>query len=375
MGVPFVDLKAQHLTIRKELDAALRDVIDASAFILGPAVERFERHFAEYLGVEEVVAVSNGTTAIQLALLALNIGPGDDVLLPAHTFIATAEAVSHVGARPVFVDVRPDTGNMNPELLQAAVTPRTRAILPVHLYGQPADMEPILRFGWANGLAVVEDAAQAHGAYYRGRRAGSFGRAACFSFYPGKNLGAFGEGGAIATGDPELALRLRRLRDHGQTSRYHHAEVGYNARMEGIQGAVLDVKLRHLDAWNKARRAHAAFYTRGLAITGARVPIEAMGCDSVFHLYVIRTERREELRAHLGERGIQTGLHYPIPVHLQDAYASLGHREGDFPVAEAWARECLSLPMYAELSREQQNEVIQAVKSFSLNAVQQSNKG
>jgi dTDP-4-amino-4,6-dideoxygalactose transaminase len=373
VGVPFVDLKAHHLAIRPELDEALRDVINSSAFVLGPAVERFERHFAEFLSVEEVVATNNGTTALQLALLALNVGPGDEVIVPAHTFIATAEAVSHVGARPVLVDVRHDTANLNPDLLSAALTPRTRAIIPVHLYGQPADMEPILRFAFENNLIVLEDACQAHGAYYRGRRAGTFGRAACFSFYPGKNLGAFGEGGAIATNDPELALRLRRLRDHGQTSRYQHAEVGYNARMEGIQGAVLDVKLRHLDRWNQARRSHAAYYTRGLAITGARVPIEALGCDAVFHLYVIRTELRDELRAHLSDRDIQTGLHYPVPVHLQDAYAALGYREGDFPVAEAWARECVSLPMYPELSHAQMNDVIQAVKSFALSTVRQAN--
>lgn len=374
MGVPFVDLKAQYRSIQGEIDAAIREVVESAAFVLGPAVEHFEREFADYLGVEEVVGVSNGTVALQLTMLALGIGPGHDVIVPAHTFIATAEAVSHVGARPVFVDVHRDTANLDASLLPRAVTPNTRAIIPVHLYGQPADLEPILRFAAERGLAVIEDACQAHGAHYRGRRVGSFGRAGCFSFYPGKNLGAYGEGGAIATNDHELATRLRRLRDHGQTERYHHAEVGYNARLEGIQGAVLGVKLRYLDRWNLKRRAHAEIYREDLARSSVTLPAEAESCESVYHLFVVRSERRDELRRHLASREIQTGLHYPIPVHLQDAYAALGHREGDFPEAEAWARECLSLPMYAELTKAHLNEVIQGVKSFSLEAVQQSNK-
>jgi len=375
VGVPFVDLKAQYQSIQEEIDAAIREVVASCAFVLGPAVERFERDFAEFLGVEEVVGVNNGTAALQLTLLALGIGPEDEVIVPAHTFIATAEAVSHVGARPVFVDVRRDTANLDASLLAAAVTPRTRAIVPVHLYGQPADMEPILRFASERGLIVVEDACQAHGAHYRGRRVGSFGRAGCFSFYPGKNLGAYGEGGAIATNDHELATRLRRLRDHGQTERYHHAEVGYNARLEGIQGAVLGVKLQHLDRWNRARRAHAAVYEEELAVAGVTIPFEAESCESVYHLFVVRSERRDALREHLGALGVQTGLHYPIPVHLQDAYAALGHHEGDFPESEAWARECLSLPMFAELTFQQMDEVIQGVKSFGLTTAPQANKG
>ena len=373
MGVPFVDLKAQYQNIRGEVNAAIQEVIESTAFVLGPAVERFEREFADYLGVEEVVGINNGTAALQLTLLALGIGPGDEVILPAHTFIATAEAVSHVGARPVFVDVVRDTGNMDALHLAGAVTSQTRAILPVHLYGQPADMEPILRFAGTKGIPVIEDACQAHGARYRGRRAGSFGRASCFSFYPGKNLGAYGEGGAVATNDAELAARIRRLRDHGQTKRYHHAEVGYNARLEGIQGAVLGVKLRHLDLWNRARRAHAATYAEDLAGLDVLLPVEADGCESAYHLYVIRSDRRDALRAHLDEHGIQTGLHYPIPVHLQDAYADLGHSEGDFPEAESWARECLSLPMFPELTFAQIDLVIQGVKSFGYSAVPQPN--
>jgi dTDP-4-amino-4,6-dideoxygalactose transaminase len=374
VGVPFVDLKGQYQSIQGEIDAAIREVVESCAFVLGPAVERFERDFADYLGVEEVVGVNSGTAAIQLTLLALGIGPEDEVIVPAHTFIATAEAVSQTGSRPVFVDVHRDTANLDASLLAAAVTPRTRAILPVHLYGQPADMEPILRFASERGLMVIEDACQAHGAHYRGRRVGSFGRAGCFSFYPGKNLGAYGEGGAIATNDHELALRLRRLRDHGQTERYHHAEIGFNARLEGIQGAVLGVKLQHLDRWNRARRAHASVYCEDLKSAGVTLPVEAESCESVYHLFVVRSERRDALREHLASRGVQTGLHYPIPVHLQDAYAALGHREGDFPESEAWARECLSLPMFPELSFAQIDQVIQGVKSFGLTAVPQANK-
>jgi dTDP-4-amino-4,6-dideoxygalactose transaminase len=373
VAVPFVDLKAQYKTIKVEVDAALRTVIEDAAFVLGPAVERFENDFAEFLGVKHVVGTNNGTTALQLALLALGVGPGDEVIVPAHTFVATAAAVSHVGARPVLVDVQEDTGNIDPDALPGATTGRTKAIIPVHLYGQAADLDPILAFADSRGLAVLEDACQAHGAKYRGARAGSFGAASCFSFYPGKNLGAYGEGGAVTTNDPALAARVRRLRDHGQSRRYHHEEVGFNARMEGIQGAVLGVKLPHLDAWNHARARHAEAYSMGLADTGIEVPGVRADRDHVFHLYVIRTAERDELREHLAKRSIQTGLHYPIPVHLQPAYASLGYREGDFPVAERWAREGLSLPMYPELERLQLDEVILGVRSFAISAVSQAN--
>jgi dTDP-4-amino-4,6-dideoxygalactose transaminase len=374
VGVPFVDLKAQYETIRGEVNASIQEVIEASSFVLGPAVERFEKEFAKYLGVEEVVGINNGTAALQLSLLAMDIGEGDEVIVPAHTFIATAEAVSHVGAVPVFVDVRRDSGNLDASLLPAAITDRTRAILPVHLYGQPADLEPILHVAAEHRIPVIEDACQAHGARYHQRRVGSFGRASCFSFYPGKNLGAYGEGGAVATDDTELAARVRRLRDHGQTERYRHAEIGYNARMEGIQGAVLAVKLRHLDAWNRARRERAGDYAARLGRTDLVLPVEAPGCESVYHLYVIRSKRRDALRAHLTDQGIQTGLHYPVPVPLQAAYSELGHREGDFPEAEAWARECLSLPLFAELAPGQVEEVIQGVKSFSYSGAPQANQ-
>jgi len=375
MPVPFVDLKAQYRAIRSEIDAAIQDVVANTAFVLGPAVERFERNFAEFLGVRHVVGTSNGTTAIQLSLLAMDVGPGHEVIVPAHTFIATAEAVSHVGARPVLVDVLEDTGNIDPERLEAAVTRRTRAIIPVHLYGNPADLEAILAIADAKGIPVIEDACQAHGARYKGQRVGSFGTMSCFSFYPGKNLGAYGEGGAVATDDDDLAARIRRLRDHGQSQRYHHAEIGYNARLEGIQGAVLAVKLRHLDAWNRLRREHAEYYSSRLAQTGVRVPVVRSDSEPVVHLFVIRAEDRDGLKSHLDGRGIQTGLHYPIPLHLQSAYADLGYKEGDFAASEAWAREGLSLPMYPELTRDLLDEVIEGVKAFGLVAVPQPNKG
>ena len=373
MAVPFVDLKAQYRAIKPEVDEAIRAVIEDAAFVLGPAVERFENDFARYLGVDSVVGTSNGTTALQLSLLALGVGEGDEVIVPAHTFIATAEAVSHVGAKPVLVDVREDTGNLDPAALPAATTARTKAIIPVHLYGQPADMDPIMEFAGSRGIAILEDACQAHGAAYRGVRVGSFGVASCFSFYPGKNLGAYGEAGAVATNDPDLAARVRRLRDHGQSQRYYHAEVGYNARMEGIQGAVLGVKLRHLDAWNRARVGHAAYYSTGLSDGDVEAPVTAPDRDHVFHLYVVRSPDREELREHLTSRGVQTGLHYPVPLHLQPAYESLKYRPGDFPVAERWAREGLSLPIFPEMKRDQLDEVILGVKSFRLTAVPQAN--
>ena len=374
MGVPFVDLKAQYRTIQHEIDAAIRDVIENTAFVLGPAVERFEHDFARYLGVDHVVATNNGTTALQLALLALEIRAGDEVIVPAHTFIATAEAVAHVGATPVFVDVLEETGNLDPTRLADASTARTRAIIPVHLYGQPADLDPILEFARGRGISVREDACQAHGATYHGRRVGSFGVASCFSFYPGKNLGAYGEGGAVATDDPHLAARVRRLRDHGQTKRYEHAEIGYNARMEGIQGAVLAVKLRYLDDWNEARRAKASAYSQALTGTpNLQLPATARDREHVFHLYVVRTEERDALREHLAALGIPTGLHYPVPLHLQGAFSNGSDRTGEYPIAERWARTGLSLPLFAELTEEQQAEVIQGVKSFSLLPAAQPN--
>jgi len=365
MSVPFVDLKAQYRSIRGEIETAIHDVIESSGFVLGPAVERFEAEFAEYLGVDYVIGINSGTMALQLALLAIGVGPGDEVIVPAHTFVATAAAVSHVGASPVLVDVLARTGNLDPSLLEGAITSRTRAILPVHLYGQPADLDPILELAEPRGIAVIEDACQAHGALYRGLPVGTFGIASCFSFYPGKNLGAYGEAGAVATDDPAIAARIRRLRNHGERERYKHVEIGFNARMEGIQGAVLSVKLRHFNEWNDARRVCAADYAAALSECGLELPGVEPDRNHVYHLYVVRTGDRDDLRQHLAEQGIQTGLHYPVPIHLQEAYRGLGYCEGDFPVAEHWAARCLSLPMYAELTTAQVDEVVEGVKSWA----------
>jgi dTDP-4-amino-4,6-dideoxygalactose transaminase len=356
MRVPFLDLPAQNRSIWPELQAALDPVLAQGQFILGPAVERFEAAFAGYVGVRHCVALNNGTSALHLALLACGVGAGDEVVTTPATWVSTAWAVSYLGARPVFVDIDPRTYTLDPAQAERAITPRTRALLPVHLYGQAADLGPLCALAEAQGLALVEDAAQAHGARYAGRRVGSFGRAGCFSFYPGKNLGAFGEGGCVVTDDDDLAVRVRRLRDHAQSGRHHHVEVGFNARMEGVQGAVLAAKLPHLEAWNAARGRHAALYRELLAgLAGLVLPQEREPGSHVWHLFVVlvRGWEREELRAALQERGVLTGVHYPTPVPFQPAYASLGYRRGDFPVAEDLMAHCLSLPLYPELTRAQ----------------------
>jgi dTDP-4-amino-4,6-dideoxygalactose transaminase len=367
--VPFVDLKAQYRSIGPEVDEAIRRVLETSAFILGPAVEEFERAFAAYLGAEFCVGVSNGTAAVQLGLAACGVGAGDEVILPANTFIATAEAVSALGAVPVLVDCEPDSSNIDPERIEAAITPRTRAVVPVHLYGQPADLDPVFDVARRHGLEVVEDAAQAHGARYKGRRVGALGRAGSFSFYPGKNLGAYGEGGAVVTNDAEVARRLRLLRDHGSARKYEHEIVGHNYRLEGIQGAVLSVKLKRLDEWNALRRAHAARYRELLAPleeAGALgLPREMPYAEHVYHLFVVQSDERDELQKHLAAAGVQTGIHYPGPVHLQPAYRPLGHKPGDFPEAERQARRVLSLPMFAELTEEQLARVAESVAAWA----------
>ena len=362
MNVPFLDLKAQYATIKPEIDAAIQSVVDSCAFAGGPFVERFEREFAAYCGARHCVAVGNGTEALWLILLAKGIGEGDEVITVANTFIATAEAVSYCQARPVFVDVDERFYTMDPDLLQKAITRSTRAIIPVHLYGQPVDMDPILAVAAEHGLAVIEDACQAHGALYKGRKAGSIGEAAAFSFYPGKNLGAYGEAGAIVTNDDELAQRTRMLRDHGQSSKYTHDVIGMNCRMDGIQGAVLSVKLRHLDDWNEARMRHAAAYARLLSDAGvAGLPACAPYARHVYHIYGVRVAQRERAMAELKEAGVGCGIHYPVPVPLQKAYGGNGFSVGAFPVSERCARETLSLPMYAELSDEQIAHVTQAL--------------
>jgi dTDP-4-amino-4,6-dideoxygalactose transaminase len=372
MPVPFVDLQAQYRSIKSEVDAAIQRVLDTSAFILGQEVEAFERAFAAYAGARECVGVSNGTAAIQLALMACGVGAGDEVIVPANTFFATAEAVSTSGATPVFVDCDPASSNIDVKKIEAAITPRTRALLPVHLYGRPADLDAVFEIANRRNLIVIEDAAQAHGARYRGRRVGSLARAGCFSFYPGKNLGAYGEGGAVVTDDREVARRVRMLRDHGSELKYRHELVGYNFRLEGIQGAVLGVKLKHLDNWNALRRAHAARYRELLAPLEAAgaltLPRESPDAEHVYHLFVIESAARDSLQRYLAAAGVSTGIHYPVPVHMQPAYASLGHKEGDFPATEAQSRRVLSLPMFAELSERQIKYVADAVADFCAQA-------
>src|SRR5215212_7470363 len=368
MPVPFVDLQAQYRSIKAEVDAAVQRVLDTSAFILGREVEAFERAFAEYVGARECVGVSNGTAAIQLALQACGVGPGDEVVVPANTFFATAEAVSTAGATPVFADCDSDSSNIDAGRIEEVITERTRAVIPVHLYGQPADLDAVFEVAERHNLIVIEDAAQAHGARYKGKRVGPLARAGCFSFYPGKNLGAYGEGGAVVTDDAEVARRLRMLRDHGSEQKYRHELVGYNFRLEGIQGAVLSVKLKHLDDWNALRRQHAARYRvllAPLADSGTLVlPREADYAEHVYHLFVVQTDARDGLQRYLSAAGVQTGIHYPVPVHLQPAYAALGHKEGDFPVAESQARASLSLPMFAELTEGQVSYVAEAVGDY-----------
>ncbi len=364
MHVPFLDLQAQHAPIREQLEAAIGEVIDSSAFAGGPFVAAFEKDFATYCGARVAIGTGNGTDALWLALLALGVGAGDEVVTVPSTFMATAEAITYCGARPVFVDIEEQTYTLNPALLESAITPRTKAIIPVHLFGQMADMDSILEIANRHGLPVIEDACQAHGALSKGRGAGTLGRAGCFSFYPGKNLGAFGEAGAVVTSDPGLEDKIKTLRDHGQVRKYFHSLVGWNARMDGIQGAVLRVKLKLLNAANARRREHAASYGRLLAdLEGVVLPTTALGNDHVHHIYAIRVKNRDLVLRLLAERGISAAIHYPIPVHLQEAYRSLGYRPGSFPVAERCAEEFLSLPMYPELCQAQLDAVAQGLEA------------
>jgi dTDP-4-amino-4,6-dideoxygalactose transaminase len=336
----------------------------SNSYILGEEVELFEQEFAAYCGVSHAVGVDSGTSALELLVRAYGIGPGDEVITAANTFVATTFAISYTGARPVLVDIDPCTFTVDIAQVQEAITPRTRAIIPVHLYGQPADMDPIMALARQHNLIVIEDACQAHGARYKGRRVGSLGHAAAFSFYPAKNLGAFGDGGMVVTNDPDIAETVRKLRNYGQSAKYHHELLGYNRRLDTLQAAVLRVKLKYLDEWNAARRAHARLYQQLLGGNGIRLPVEANYAEPVWHLYVIRTVARDRLQAHLKERRIGTGIHYPIPIHLQPAYRDLNYGVGDFPVTEHCAGELLSLPMYAELMPEQIAYVASSIKEF-----------
>jgi len=364
MRVPFLDLNAHHRVIQDEILAAIREVIESSAFAGGPFVARFEEDFAAYCHTRFAAGVGSGTDALWLALLACGIGPGDEVITVPNSFLATAEAISVSGAAPVFVDVNPRTYTMDPELLEAAITPRTKAIIPVHLFGQMTDMDPIMEFARRRKLVVIEDACQAHGAEYKGLRAGSIGHAGCFSFYPGKNLGAMGEAGAVVTNDPAVHEKIQVLRDHGQRAKHHHSHIGWNARMDGIQAAVLRVKLKVLDRSNAARRSHARLYENRLGNRGDLItPKEAEYGTHVYHVYAVRVKGRDQLQRALTDRGIASGIHYPIPIHFQEAYGHLKLGRGSFPVAERCAEEFLSLPMFPELTPEQIEAVVREVNS------------
>ena len=358
-------MKAQYAAIRPDIDAAIQRVIDSTNFIFGEEVADFERDFAAFSGARGAVGVASGSAALHLALLALGLGPGAEVITTAHTFIATAAAISHTGATPVFVDIDPRTYNLDPELVEAAITPRTRAIVPVYLYGQPAELRTLTDIARRHHLWLIEDAAQAHGAECEGKRAGSIGDLACFSFYPGKNLGAYGDAGAVTGNDESLLARVRKLRDHGRATKYEYSEVGFCERLDGLQAAILGAKLPHLEKWTEARRAHALLYNELLADSEVVTPFESPNVRHVYHLYVIRTPRRDSLLDRLKGKGIGAAIHYPVPLHRQEAYVKRGYGSLSLPVTERVAAEVVSLPIYPELSREQIDYVTRAVKQES----------
>jgi dTDP-3-amino-3,4,6-trideoxy-alpha-D-glucose transaminase len=363
-SIPLVDLKAQYAAIRPAVDRAVQSVLDSTNFIMGPEVKGFEQAFAAYCGVEQCAGVASGTAALDLVLRTLNVGPGNEVITVAHTFIATAEAISSVGARPVFVDIDSLTYTMDPQALAAAITPATRAILPVHIYGQPADMDAIMAVGRRHGIPVVEDAAQAHGATWNGVRAGGLGDAACFSFYPGKNLGAYGDAGAVTTAKTDLATQVRLLRNHGRRSKYLHEIKGYGERLDTLQAAILTAKLEFLDEWTAARRRLATRYGELLQNSDLVLPYVAPQANPAWHLYVVRTPQRDALLEHLQKNGIGAGVHYPLPLHLQPAYADLDYQRGTLPVSEEVADTCLSLPLYPEMTDGQQDRVVAVIYDF-----------
>jgi dTDP-4-amino-4,6-dideoxygalactose transaminase len=383
MNVPFLDLKTQFREIEREVVPMVKEAMANAAFIGGPQVSGFETEFAAFCDSKYCVGVNSGTDALRFALLAAGVGPGDEVITVPHTFIATTEAISQVGAKPVFVDIDPKTYNMDPDKLEdylntrlagsvsgpepqaSSLKPRPKAVIPVHIYGQPADMDPILELAGSKNLVVIEDACQAHGAFYKGKKAGSMGLAGCFSFYPGKNLGAYGEGGAVVTQESGIADKIRMVRDHGQAQKYYHDLEGYNGRLDAIQAGVLRIKLRRLEGWNEARRQNAKYYDELLSeIPGVTIPMQENGAVSVYHLYVILVDNRDDLQEFLSDKGIGTGLHYPLPLHVQKAYAHLGYKEGDFPVTESVASRLLSLPMFPELTKAQIEYVANAIKEF-----------
>jgi len=364
--IPYFDLPAQLRGLRQEVDAAIARTLDQCSFCLGPDVAQFEKDFAQFIGAEHCVAFNSGTSALHVAMRLLDVGPGDEVITTPFTFVATSWAIFYTGAKPVYVDVEEATFNLDPKLIERAITPRTKAVMPVHLYGHPFDVDAILKICRKHNLPLVEDAAQAHGAKYNGRAVGTFGVMSGFSFYPGKNLGACGEGGALVIPNDGAALdrRARALRDHGSSVRYYHDEIGYNYRMEGFQGAVLGVKLKHLAKWNAERRRVAHRYHELLADTPLQLPREAAYAESAWHLFVVRHPRRDELKKHLEASGVGCALHYPLPLHLQKCCVHLNYRPGDFPMAEKAASECLSLPIYPELTDAQIYRVAEAIKNF-----------
>ena len=364
MNVPFVDLRKQYAPLKDEILSGIGKVLDGMQLFLGENVQQLEKEFAQFCGAAHGIGVSDGTAALQIILRAMRIGPGDEVITVSHTFIATAEAILLTGAKPVFVDIDPVTCLMDVSQVEAKITPRTKAILPVHLYGQTVDMDPLLEIASRHGLRVIEDACQAHGADYKGRKAGSLGHAAGFSFYFSKNLGAYGEGGFITTNDSELASKIRMIRDHGSGVRYHHEMVGFNGRLDEIQAVVLRAKLPHLADWNTLRRAHATRYNQLLKNFTVKTPVEIINNHHIYHLYVIQTAHRDQLQSYLKEQGIFTGIHYPVPVHLQQAVDYLGYKPGSLPVTERVTNEILSLPMFAELTDEQMDYVVMHIKEF-----------
>jgi len=368
MQVPFIDLKAQYRQIEDEVLPMVTEAMNNSAFIGGPQVSGFETEFAEFCESKYCIGVGSGTDALRFALMALGIGTEDEVITVSNTFIATTEVISQVGAIPTFVDIHSETYNIDILKIEDAITDKTKAIMPVHLYGQPADMDPVLEIAGKYNLVVIEDACQAHGALYKNKKSGSIGTAGCFSFYPGKNLGAYGEGGAVVTHDERISNKIRMIRDHGQREKYFHEIEGYNGRLDAIQAGILRIKLKRLDNWNQARRKNAAYYNELLSkIPGVNIPADADFATSVYHLYVILVNDREDLQQFLKEKGIATGLHYPLPLHLQKAYEHLEYKKGDFPVTEIAAERLLSLPMYPELTRQQIEYVVESIKEFMNN--------
>ena len=363
MKIPLVDLKTNYLSIKEEINRAIQKVIEDSAFIMGPHLKTFEENFARFCGVKHAIGCSSGTTAVHLALLAVGIKPGDEVITVPNTFIATTECISYVKGSIKFVDVKEDTALMDIDQLEKVITPKTKAIIVVHLYGQMPDMERIREIANDYDLFLIEDAAQAHAAEWRGHQPGYYGDVASYSFFPAKNLGCFGDGGAVITNDNELAEKVRLLVNHGRMSKYEHLMEGYNYRLDALQAAILNVKLKHLPKWTELRREHAAFYNDHLPDEIKR-PVEAKGAKHVYYMYVIRTKKRDKLMSYLKERGISTGIHYPVPLHLQPAYKNLGFKKGDFPVSEKLADEILSIPVYPELTDEQLNYIVDAIKQF-----------